>query len=244
MRAIVFLRFFCFMRYSNVVQATFLRRPNRFVAFVLLDGVETVVHVKNTGRCGELLVPGATVFLAVSDNPLRKTKYDLIAVEKQRHGKEALLVNMDSQVPNEVTAEWLPECGLFSGNAVIRREVSWGKSRFDFYIEDGSRKCFLEVKGCTLEHDGIASFPDAPTERGLKHIHELTKCISSGYEAYVLFVIQMKEMSVFRPNELHDPAFSNALRQAVALGVKIIAMDCVVTPDTVKIDKTVAVDIS
>ena len=180
------------MRYSHVIQGTFISRPNRFIAYVEVGGVTETVHVKNTGRCRELLVPGCTVYLAVSDNPARKTKYDLIAVEKCRPDGSVWRINMDSQAPNEAAAEWLGRCGLFSSRAVIRREVTHKGSRFDFYIEDGDRRAFLEVKGCTLEHDGIAQFPDAPTTRGVKHLRELTDCMRDGYEAYVLIVIQMK----------------------------------------------------
>lgn len=229
------------MKYKEIIKGSFLSRPNRFIAKVLIDGKEETVHVKNTGRCKELLIPGVTVYLYVSDNPLRKTKYDLIAVEKKRDGKAPLLVNMDSQVPNTVAHEWLRNCGLFSENAVFRREVTYGKSRFDFYIEDGERKAFLEVKGVTLENDGVASFPDAPTERGVKHINELCGCVQNGYEGYVLFVIQMKEISVMTPNDITHKAFGDALRAAEKLGVKILAVDCVVTPDSITGDKPVEV---
>ena len=229
------------MKYNKIVSGTFLSRPNRFIAKVLVDGKEETVHVKNTGRCKELLIPGVTVYLFVADNENRKTKYDLIAVEKIRSDKKPLLVNMDSQVPNTVADEWLRECGIFSENAVIRREVTFGKSRFDFYIEDGERKAFLEVKGVTLENDGVASFPDAPTERGVKHINELTGCISSGYEAYILFIIQMKEILYMTPNNITHKAFGDALREAQKAGVKILAVDCIVTPDSIKCDKNILV---
>jgi len=229
------------MRYSHVIPGIFLSRPNRFIAQIDVDGTETTVHVKNTGRCRELLVPGVRVYLSVSDNPQRKTKYDLIAVEKRREGHPALLVNMDSQVPNDVAAEWLPQSGLFSAGAVIRRESVWRNSRFDFYIEDGPRKMFLEVKGVTLEHDGHASFPDAPTERGVKHIHELMDCQSEGYEAAILFVVQMGEMLELRPNDETHPAFGQALREAAASGVRILAMDCSIEPDTIVIRQPVPV---
>ncbi len=229
------------MKYTKIIKGSFLSRPNRFIAKVLIDGKEETVHVKNTGRCKELLIPGVTVYLYVSDNPLRKTKYDLIAVEKKREGKAPLLVNMDSQVPNTVALEWLRTCGLFSESAVFRREVTYGKSRFDFYIEDGERKAFLEVKGVTLENDGVASFPDAPTERGVKHINELCGCVQNGYEGYVLFVVQMKEISVMTPNDITHKAFGDALRAAEKLGVKILAVDCIVTPDSITGDKPVEV---
>lgn len=229
------------MNYKKIIKGSFLSRPNRFIAKVLVDGKEETVHVKNTGRCKELLLPGVMVYLYVSDNPLRKTKYDLIAVEKIREGKAPLLVNMDSQVPNTVADEWLRKCGIFSSEAIIRREVTYGKSRFDFYIEDGERKAFLEVKGVTLENGGVASFPDAPTERGVKHIKEITECVSQGYEGYILFVIQMKEIAYMTPNDVTHKAFGDALREAEKAGVKILAVDCVVTPDSIKCDKSIKV---
>ncbi len=231
------------MTYEHVVKATFLSRPNRFIAKVLVNGQEETVHVKNTGRCRELLIPGCTVYLAGSDNPNRKTKYDLIAVEKERQGSAPLLINMDSQAPNEVAAEWLPQSGLFGERAVINREVTYGESRFDFYVEDGERKVFLEVKGVTLEQDGVAMFPDAPTERGVKHLHELCRAIDDGYEAYLLLVIQMKNIHLFRPNIATHLAFAEALQIAAARGVQILAMDCIVTPESMTIDKPVVVEL-
>ena len=232
------------MRYSHVIAGTFLSRPNRFIAHVAVDGKTETVHVKNTGRCRELLVPGGTVYLAVSDNPARKTKYDLIAVDKHRSDGTVWLINMDSQAPNEAAAEWLPHSGLFSAAAVIRREVTHKGSRFDFYIEDGDRKAFLEVKGCTLEHGGKAKFPDAPTERGVKHLRELTALVSEGYEAYALIVIQMKGVTVFSPNDITDPAFGEAMRCASAGGVRVMAVDCLVKPDEMHIDAAVTVDLT
>lgn len=231
------------MRYKNIISGKFISRPNRFIAKVEVDGREETVHVKNTGRCKELLTEGCTVYLEVSDNPNRKTKFDLVAAEKIRENKSNLLVNMDSQIPNAAAEEWLKKGGLFSENAVIRREVKFGDSRFDFYIEDGERKAFLEVKGVTLEFDGVALFPDAPTERGVKHIKELVSCIDAGYEAYILFVIQMKEIRLFKPHDKMHPEFGEALRQANVAGVKIIAMDCVITPDSMEIDLPVEVQI-
>ncbi|MBQ9860597.1 MAG: DNA/RNA nuclease SfsA [Clostridia bacterium] len=224
------------MTYTRVVEGRFLRRPNRFIAQVEIDGTEQTVHVKNTGRCRELLVPGCRVYLAVADNPARKTGYDLIGVEKRRDGKPPLCINMDSQAPNEAVAEWLPQSGLFSGAAQIRREVTWGGSRFDFYVEDGERRVFIEVKGVTLEEDGVARFPDAPTERGVKHLQELTQAVAQGYEACVLFVVQMKQITEVRPNDGTHPAFGEALRQAAAAGVSVLAVDCVVTKDSMEID--------
>lgn len=229
------------MKYKHIVDAIFVERPNRFIANVDINGERETVHVKNTGRCKELLVPGSKVYLAVADNPERKTKYDLIAVEKQRENKATLLINMDSQIVNDVAGEWLAKGLLFSKEAVIRREVTYGKSRFDFYIEDGERKIFLEVKGVTLEHDGIASFPDAPTERGIKHIRELVQCIEEGYEAYILFVIQMKEISLFHPNDVRHRAFGDALREAKQNGVNVLAYDCKVTSDSIELDRQVGV---
>ncbi len=230
------------MRYNNIVKGIFKCRPNRFIAKVEINGKEETVHVKNTGRCRELLRENVTVYLEKSSNPNRKTAYDLVAVEKVREGKENLLVNMDSQIPNAVAFEWLTgENPLFSKNAKIKREVTFGDSRFDLYVEDGERKAFVEVKGVTLEHSGYALFPDAPTERGVKHINELVKATESGYEAYILFVIQMKEVHTFSPNEEMHADFAEALKNAYNKGVKVIAMDCVVTPDEMIIDKKVRV---
>ena len=225
------------MKYNNIVEGRFIERPNRFIAKVEIGGVTETVHVKNTGRCRELLVKGTTVYLEKSNNPERKTGYDLLAVLK--NGKT--LINMDSQIPNAVTEEWLRKGNLFSKDAVIRREVTHNKSRFDFYIEEGGRKIFLEVKGCTLETDGIARFPDAPTERGVKHINELIDCVNEGFEAYILFVIQMKGIKHFEPNDKTHSAFGDALRNAESKGVNILAYDCNVTKDTIEIDKEIKV---
>ncbi len=204
----------------------------------MVDGKIETVHVKNTGRCKELLVPNAKVYLFVSDNPNRKTKYDLIAVEKVTD-RGILLVNMDSQVPNDVVAEWLPKGELFSQNAVIKREVKFGNSRFDFYVEDGERKAFIEVKGVTLENDGVVSFPDAPTERGVKHINELISCLENGFEAYIIFVVQMKDVEVFKPNAEHHKVFADCLISAREKGVKVLVYDCIVTPDSIVIDEKI-----
>lgn len=238
------------MKYKNIIPGTFLCRPNRFIAKVLVQesnsGVTTeeTVHVKNTGRCKELLISGCTVFLSVSDNPLRKTKYDLIGVIKEREGKLPLMINLDSQIPNDVVAEWLQKGNLFSKDVTIRREVTYHNSRFDFYIEDGSTKAFLEVKGVTLEKDGIAMFPDAPTERGIKHIEELIACTKDGYDAYIVFVIQMKDITSFCPNDATHAAFGNALRIAKNAGVKILAFDCIVTENSIVLDKQVNVNLA
>ena len=231
-----------FIKYKEVKKGVFLERPNRFIAKVLVDGAEETVHVKNTGRCKELLTENANVYLSVSDNPLRKTRYDLIGVDKVTPAGN-LKVNMDSQIPNDVVVEWLKKGNLFSENAIIKREVFYNKSRFDFYIEDGERKIFLEVKGVTLENDGVASFPDAPTERGIKHINELVECISDGYEAYVVFVIQMKGIDYFTPNYITHPEFGEALKIAYGKGVKILAFDCIVTDDSIALDKEIKVNL-
>jgi sugar fermentation stimulation protein A len=231
------------MIYPNIIAGRFIRRHNRFTADVSIDGKVETVHVKNTGRCRELLLPDAEVFLTKSDNSARKTCYDLVAVKKLRDNQEPLLINMDSQIPNDAAAEWLPESGLFSSRAVIRREVCYGKSRFDFFVQDGERKVFIEVKGVTLEKDSAAFFPDAPTERGVKHLEELTALIQDEYEAVVLFVIQMKSITAFRPCDEIDPEFGNALRRAAAAGVKVMAMDCVITSGSIKIDSPVKVEL-
>lgn len=229
------------MKYKNVVKGIFKERPNRFIANVVIDKSVQVVHVKNTGRCRELLLPDTCVYLEKSDNPNRKTAYDLIAVEKAREGKAPLLINMDSQAPNNAVEEWLRKGNVFSEHAFIRREYTYGKSRFDFYIEDGERKAFLEVKGVTLEQDGYAAFPDAPTERGIKHIEELISCMDEGYEAYILFVIQMKEMYAFSPNDKMHPDFGRALRKAADKGVKVLAVDCNVGTDYMELDRYIEV---
>lgn len=230
------------MKYSSAIEGVFVSRPNRFIAKVTVDGREETVHVKNTGRCREILTEGSRVYLCKADNPERKTKYDLIAVEKPVNDG-TLTINIDSQIPNAAAEEWLRKGTLFSKDAVIRREVFFGRSRFDFYIEDGERKAFLEVKGVTLENDGVASFPDAPTLRGIKHLEELCECVSQGYEAYILFVIQMKGIHLFRPDRQRHPEFADALKNAADSGVKILVRDCVVTPDSIVIDKDISYEI-
>ena len=217
------------MRYENMTPGIFLARPNRFIAHVQIDGQTEVVHVKNTGRCRELLVPGCTVYCQRSHNPSRKTKFDLIAVRKGDR-----LINMDSQAPNRAAGEWLASGGLgeISG---LRAEVKQGDSRFDFAFEKDGKRCFLEVKGCTLEEDGVCAFPDAPTERGAKHIRGLTEAARAGYGAYILFVIQMSDVKYIRPHDETDPEFGRALREAAQNGVHILAMDCAITPDTMDI---------
>ena len=229
------------MKYQNVVGADFVERLNRFVATVKINGESETVHVKNTGRCKELLIPGCRVYLEKSANQTRKTAFDLIAVEKERVGKPPLLINMDSQVPNAAAEEWLEKGNLFSKNAKIKREVKFGNSRFDFYIEDGGKKAFLEVKGVTLERDGVARFPDAPTERGIKHINELVSAKEQGFECYILFVVQMKEIYLFEPNYETHRKFGEALVRAQKSGVNILAADCAVTPDSITIENSVEI---
>ncbi len=214
------------MRYDIIREAIFLARPNRFIAHVLLDGEMTVCHVKNTGRCRELLVPGARVILSKGTNPLRRTAYDLVSVYKGTR-----LINMDSQAPNAIAAEYLPR--LFPGLRELRREVACGDSRFDFYGVKDDHPFFLEVKGVTLEQDGRVYFPDAPTERGTKHLNELSKLQQSGTDAHVLFVVQMKDILSLQANRATDPAFADALLQARDAGVGIHAVDCLVTPKSV-----------
>lgn len=229
------------MKYQNIHKAVFLSRPNRFIAHCLLDGETVVAHVKNTGRCRELLTEGATVYLDEPTGRERKTKYDIIAVQKQIENEGCLLINMDSQAPNEVAAEFIKSGKIFSHNARVRREVTKGNSRFDFCIEEDGKTTYLEVKGVTLENNGIAAFPDAPTERGIKHIEELISLKEDGYGAAILFVIQMKGISAFTPNDITHKAFGDALRRANAAGVKIYAYDCIVTPDSLAIDRHVEV---
>ena len=217
------------MQYGKMVPGSFLARPNRFVAHVEINGAVQVVHVKNTGRCRELLPVGARVWCLESDNPNRKTKYDLITVQKGER-----LINMDSQAPNAAAREWL-RSGGFGAVENIRAEAYEGDSRFDFSFTKDGRKCFLEVKGVTLENDGVCAFPDAPTERGTKHLKGLTRLAKKGYGAYVLFVIQMADVKYLHPNDVTDPAFGAALREAAENGVQILAMDCAVTEDSMMI---------
>jgi len=265
------------MKYNKVVPGTFLQRPNRFIAHVLISGKEEVCHVKNTGRCRELLIPGCTVYCAVSDNPQRKTKYDLIAVEKiiesqtifanagtpsqkikqSPETNSTLLVNMDSQAPNAAVKEWLRSGASPFGNIdYMKPEYKYGNSRFDFYLEcktetkrtgtaptpaenetTRSRKIFLEVKGVTLEDNGVVLFPDAPTDRGVKHVRELIRCREEGFETYVLFVVQMERALYFTPNRKTHPQFADALRDAQKAGVHLLAYTCKATPDEMNINK-------
>ena len=206
------------MKYGKIVDGKFIDRPNRFIAHVEIDGRTETVHVKNTGRCRELLLPGAAVRLEESDNPARKTRYDLVAVHKDNIG----WINIDSQAPNKVVKEWLDTQGL----DVIRPEYTYGKSRIDFYLEKGKQKILMEVKGCTLEIDGIGYFPDAPTERGVKHLHELAQAQQAGYECAVAFVIQMEGITEVRPNVSTQPEFGTALAEAKAAGVRVLFLLC------------------
>ena len=222
------------MKYERIQKAVFLERPNRFIAYVRLDGKKETVHVKNTGRCAELLVPGTAVYIQESANPARKTKWDLIAVEKGER-----LINMDSQIPNKAVQEWVEGGGLFPDVRLVRPETTYGNSRFDLYVEAGERKIFIEVKGVTLEEAGVCRFPDAPSDRAVKHLEELIRAKQDGYEAYVFFVIQMKDVRYFTPNTDTHPAFAQALKKAAAAGVKILAYDCEVAPDGITIRRPV-----
>ena len=271
------------MKYNQVVPGTFLQRPNRFIAHVLINGKEEICHVKNTGRCRELLIPGCTVYCAVSNNPQRKTKYDLIAVEKSIENQivfansgipsqrvkstpevhSTLLVNMDSQAPNAAVKEWLRSgASPFGKIDFLKPEYKYGNSRFDFYLECKTetkrtgtaptptenetphpRKIFLEVKGVTLEDNGVVLFPDAPTERGVKHVRELIRCLEEGFETYVLFVVQMERALYFTPNRKTHPQFADALCDAQKAGVQLLAYTCKVTPDEMKIDKELKISL-
>ena len=217
------------MKYANMIPGTFLARPNRFIAHVTIQGETEVVHVKNTGRCRELLPAGAQVWCQKSDNPSRKTKYDLITVKKGSR-----LINMDSQAPNQAAGEWLAAGGLGKIEN-LRAETKHGDSRFDFSFTKDGKTCFLEVKGVTLENNGICAFPDAPTERGAKHLRGLTEAARDGYGAYVLFVIQMTDVKYLHPNDATDPEFGKALREAAANGVEVLAVDCRVSVDEMTI---------
>lgn len=224
------------MKYNKIKEGVFLERPNRFIAYVQIEGVRTICHVKNTGRCKELLIPGVTVYLEQSNNPNRKTMYDLIAVRKGD-----LLINMDSQAPNAAVKEWLIGGGLISTPDLLIPEYTHGESRFDFYMEKSDRKVFIEVKGVTLEANGVALFPDAPTARGVKHIRHLTKLCKEGSKAYLIFVVQFQPVKEMRPNDEMHVEFGEALRQAKEAGVNILCLDCLVTPESMIIDKLIPV---
>lgn len=224
------------MKYERIYEGTFLERPNRFIAYIEIMGQRETVHVKNTGRCKELLIPGTTVYVQRAENPDRKTQWDLIGVKKGER-----MVNMDSQVTNKVVEDWIRNGHLFPQATLIRPETRYNTSRFDLYVEEGQRKIFIEVKGVTLEQDGVVRFPDAPTERGVKHVEELCEAVKDGYEAYIFFVVQMKDVKYFAPNMETHPEFGMALRSAKEQGVHILAYDCKVEKDSIEIADEVPV---
>ncbi len=226
------------MKYSKIKKAEFITRPNRFIAMCMVEGLVQECHVKNTGRCKELLVPGTTVFLEESDNPDRKTKYDLVSVYK--NGK---LFNIDSQAPNKVFAEWLEKEILFKNISLVKPETKYKNSRFDFYVEYGGGKAFIEVKGVTLERDGVLLFPDAPTQRGVKHINELCDAVDDGYEGYIVFIIQTNEAKYFTPNKDTHPQFAQSLKIAQEKGVNILCLLCDTKPDLLRVNDSVLVSI-
>ena len=238
------------MTYDNIHIGIFHSRPNRFIAEVEIDGKIEICHVKNTGRCKELLVSGATVYVNKADNPNRSTKYDLIAVEKavgDSYGKAVgkinkhLLINMDSYAPNIAFSEYIRQGNFIENTTLVKSEAKYGASRFDFYVETAETKIFIEVKGVTLEENRIAMFPDAPTERGIKHLNELAACIAAGYNAYVIFVVQMEGISHFTPNYKTHAAFGETLSKVMEMGVKALAFDCKVTPDSMVINKQIPI---
>lgn len=224
------------MRYDNISEAIFLERPNRFVAKAVLDDREIICHVKNTGRCKELLVPGSRIFLQHSASPGRKTAYDLISVCKGDR-----LINMDANAPNTVFGEWLRAGGLGFVPEYVKPEQSHGDSRYDFYFEHSGIRAFAEVKGVTLEDGGVVRFPDAPTERGVKHLRGLIRCVEEGFDAYIVFIIQMNGVKYFEPNIRTHPEFAYALKEAAASGVHILAQDCMVSETTLDISGPVEV---
>lgn len=222
------------MKYNNITKGIFISRPNRFIANVSINGKEEICHVKNTGRCKELLKNGACVYLQKADSSERKTKYDLITVKK-----EDRLVNIDSQAPNKIFYEWVKHSGFFGEPKLIKPEHKYQNSRFDFYLETEDRKIFIEVKGVTLENDGIVMFPDAPTERGVKHLKELCHAVKNGYEAYIFFIIQLSDVKYFTPNKITHPEFAEALVLAEKQGVKIKCFDCIVSENEIVANKFV-----
>ena len=224
------------MRYASIIPGRFLSRPNRFIALVETDAGIQTVHVKNTGRCRELLVPGASVYLEQSANPRRKTAFDLIAVDKG-----GLLINMDAQAPNRVFAEWAGAGNFLPDCTALRREYVYGDSRLDFCLETPGGLHLVEVKGVTLEEGGAARFPDAPTERGVRHIQELRRAVEAGLGATLFFVVQMEGMRSVAPNDETHPAFGEALREAAAHGVRVLAYDCAVTPESLTLRAPVPV---
>lgn len=224
------------MKYENIVKGIFKSRPNRFIANVEVNGKPQVCHVKNTGRCKELLTYNAVVYLEKSNNPNRKTKYDLIAVEKGSR-----LINMDSQIPNKTFAQWLKKGNLFKNITLIKPETVYKNSRFDFYIEADNKKIFAEVKGVTLEENNIVKFPDAPTLRGIKHINELCHAVKDGYEAYIVFIVQMSNVIYFTPNYETHPEFGQALKNACESGVHLLALECEITPNSINAVKEIPI---
>lgn len=224
------------MFYKDIIAAKFLARPNRFLAHIEVNGKFEIAHVKNTGRCKELLRPQAVVYVQHHNNPARKTQYSLIAVEK-----DGLLINMDSQAPNKVVQEWLEKEQPFGKLTLLKPECKYKNSRFDFYLETCERKIYLEVKGVTLEENGVVKFPDAPTKRGVKHIEELCECIKDGYEAVLIFVVQIKGMRYFTPNYVTHAEFAKSLLEAAKQGVKILALECDVTSDSLVISGSLPV---
>ncbi len=225
------------MKYNNIITANFIERPNRFIAYVNIAGERTKVHVKNTGRCRELLQEQAEVYLEKSANPERSTAYDLVAVDKTGR-----LINMDSNAPNKVVGEWLAAGGLYRDVSLVRPEKVFGNSRFDFYVEsEAGERAFIEVKGVTLENDNVAAFPDAPSERAVKHVEELVEAHAQGYEAYLIFVVQMKGISHVEPNWKTQPAFGEALKKARQAGVHLLAYDCLVEKDSLEVNEQVPV---
>jgi len=224
---------------DNIKPGIFLARPNRFIAYIEINGQMEVCHVKNTGRCRELLIPRAMVLVQEVDSPTRKTKYDLIAVYKGQR-----LINIDSSAPNKVFAEWLQKGGLFQDITLVKPERHFGSSRFDFYVEGDGRKAFVEVKGVTLEDNGVVRFPDAPTERGVKHLKELAACIEAGFEAYAVFIVQMKDVLYLEPNWTTHRAFGEALQKAAGQGVHVLALDCQVTENSITAGDPVEVRIT
>lgn len=224
------------MEYKNIQVGEFISRPNRFIAHVKIENTIEICHVKNTGRCKELLLPGATVYVQHFPNTKRKTSWDLIAVKKGD-----VLINIDSQAPNKAVKEWLLSGGLGFIPDIVKPEYQYEDSRFDFYLEHGNKRWLMEVKGVTLEKDGVALFPDAPTLRGVKHIEGLSRHSKEGFETAILFVIQMDGIHCFTPNETMQPEFAHALRQAKQAGVHIMAYDCAVTPDSMNIRNPIKV---
>lgn len=224
------------MEYEGIIKGRFIKRINRFVAICEINGAEIHCHVKNTGRCSEILVEGSECYLEEVFNTARKYRYSLVAVRKGER-----LINIDSQASNKAAAEFLASGKLFDDITNLRAEKAFGKSRFDFYFEHNGKKSFLEVKGVTLEREGAVYFPDAPTVRGTKHLNELCECVKEGYDAYVMFVVQMKGATHFSPNNETDPGFSNALRSAEQKGVNVLCYDCSVTEKGMNIEDEVPV---